>query len=219
MIENTLQQYLRCDENFNFNHPQIALLAEQIKATEPKQQAIEIYYLVRDGFPYNPYTFVEGPKTFTAQFCVENAQGYCIPKAALMVALCRRLGIPAKIGFADVTNHLSSPKLTELLQTEVFSMHGYVSVYIAGKWVKATPTFNKELCAKMGTKALEFDGEQDSLFQEFTEQGQKHMEYLEDWGTFGTMPTPFILENFKKHYSHIMKKLETAADFKDAVFN
>lgn len=98
-------------------------------------------------------------------------------------------------------------------------MHGYVSVYLADKWIKATPTFNKELCAKLGTKTLEFDGEQDSLFQEFTEQGQKHMEYLKDWGTFGEMPTSLILENFNKHYSHIMKKLDTAADFKDAVFN
>lgn len=219
MIENNLQQYLASDENFDFTHPQIKQLAERVQATDAKQQAIEIYYLVRDGFPYNPYTFVEGPSTFSANFCTANSQGYCIPKAALMVALCRYHGIPAKIGFADVTNHLSSPKLTALLQTEVFSMHGYVSVYLNGKWVKATPTFNKELCEKLGTKTLEFNGESDSLFQEFTEQGQKHMEYLKDWGTFGKMPTELILENFNKHYSHIMKALDSAADFKDAVFN
>lgn len=219
MIENSLQQYLVCDEYFNFKHPQVEALAKKVSATEAKQQAIEIYYLVRDCFPYNPYTFVEGTQTFAAEFCVEREQGYCIPKAALMVALCRRFGIPAKIGLADVTNHLSSPKLLELLKTEVFSMHGYVSVYLNGKWVKATPTFNKELCTKLGTKALEFDGENDSMLQEFTEHGHKHMEYLQDWGTFGEMPIPFIMENLHKHYPHILADMKLASDFKDAVFN
>ena len=219
MTEDELAQYLACDTYFNFEHPLIAELAQKIKANTDKGKAVEIYYLVRDSFPYNPYSFVEGTDTFAAQFCVQSKQGYCIPKAALMVALCRKFGIPAKIGFADVTNHLSSPKLLALLRTDVFTMHGYVAVYLNGKWIKATPTFNKQLCKRMGTKTLEFDGEQDSLFQEFTEQGEKHMEYLQDWGTFGQMPTDLILQNFNKHYAHIMKELDSAKDFKDAVFN
>ena len=218
MMENDPQQYTACDQYFNYQHPQIDALAKQVKATDKTEQAIEIYYLVRDGFPYNPYTFVEGTQTFAAQFCVERDQGYCIPKASLMIALCRKFGIPAKLGLADVTNHLSSPKLLELLRTHVFSMHGYVSVYLDGKWVKATPTFNKELCEKMGTQPLEFNGKEDSILQEFTEQGGKHMEYLADWGTFGEMPISFILENLEKHYPHIMAEMELAADFKDAVF-
>ncbi|WP_448212690.1 transglutaminase-like domain-containing protein [Colwellia sp. MEBiC06753] len=211
--------YLKKDVFFDYEHPSIDRLAQQVPVGTKKQQAIAIYYIVRDGFRYNPYSFVEGEHTFSATFCIEQGEGYCIPKASLMVALCRKFGIPARLGLADVTNHLSSPKLLELLGTNVFSMHGYVEVKLNDKWVKATPAFNRQLCEKMNSEPLEFDGENDSVFQEFSSEGHKLMEYLNDWGTFESVPTGFIFANFHKHYPHIMKNLTSAILFKDAAFN
>ncbi|MDO6694667.1 transglutaminase family protein [Aliiglaciecola sp. 3_MG-2023] len=215
-----MQQYLCATEYFDYDDPQITSLFEQIKIGSPKAMAIEIYYLVRDNYLYNPYCFVDGINSFRGSYCCEKNEGYCIPKASLMIALCRKAGIPARLGLADVKNHLATPKLLEMLGTDIFSMHGYVEVCIEGKWVKATPAFNRSLCEKMHSLPLEFNGEDDSIFQPFTEKGHKHMEYITDWGTFAELPVDFIMDNFNKHYPHFMGKLsnkEYSADIAPAM--
>ena len=68
--------------------------------------------------------------------------------------------------------------------TDVFSYHGYVEVWLDEKWIKVTPVFNIELCEKVGVAVQEFDGENDSLFQEFDRAGRRHMEYLLDRGVY-----------------------------------
>ncbi len=204
-----MQEYLKATEYFDYEHPAIVDLFAQIKSVKSgiaKEIAVEAYYLVRDNYTYNPYCFLDGPCSLKASYCFKNEEGYCIPKASLLIALCRKAGIPARLGLADVLNHLSTPKLLEMLGTNVFSMHGYVDLYIEGKWVKATPAFNLSLCEKMKTEPLIFNGEDDSIFQPFTGSGQKHMEYLTDWGTFADLPFDFIMMNLEKHYPHLINK-------------
>lgn len=169
-----------------------------------KEKAIALYYSVRDEFKYNPYTFSKGVNSLRASFCLENQQAYCIPKAVLLGASCRQMGIPARLGLADVKNHLSSPSLIEFLKTDVFTMHGYSEIFLSNKWVKCTPSFNKTLCEKMGVEPLEFDGETDSLFQRFNGPGEQYMEYLKDHGPFDDVPVEFIYSNFKKWYPHLI---------------
>jgi len=202
-----MQQYLVATEYFDYHHPKVVNLFKQITSNTAKAMAVEIYYLVRDNYLYNPYCFVDGEIGFKGSYCCKNNEGYCIPKASLMIALCRKAGIPARLGLADVLNHLATPKLLEMLGTNIFSMHGYVDLYIEGKWVKATPAFNRTLCEKMNSQPLEFNGEEDSIFQPFTEEGHKHMEYLNDWGTFADLPVDFIMENLNKYYSHLMNDI------------
>jgi transglutaminase-like putative cysteine protease len=201
---------LRPTKYFDYQHPAVEALFTELVATNPKDLAVEIYYLVRDRYIYNPYRFVDGGISMTASYCTVHGEAYCIPKASLMVALCRRAGIPARIGLADVKNHLSSAKLLALLKTDVFSMHGYVDMYINGKWLKATPAFNRSLCEKFAIAPLEFDGQHDSIFQPFTTDGQRHMEYLVDYGTFDELPYKFIMENFQKHYPHLLANMGAA---------
>lgn len=195
---------------FDYKHDNVEALFRELKADNTRDLAVEIYYLVRDRYMYNPYRFVDGGISMTASYCTLHNEGYCIPKASLMVALCRRVGIPARIGLADVKNHLSSPKLLALLKTDVFSMHGYAQIYLNGKWLKATPAFNRSLCEKFAIAPLEFDGEHDSIFQPFTTEGQRHMEYIVDYGTFDDLPYEFIMENFHKHYPHLLTKMGAA---------
>ncbi|MEJ0075629.1 MAG: transglutaminase family protein [Alphaproteobacteria bacterium] len=61
-------------------------------------------------------------------------------RPALFAALCRAGGIPARVAFADVTNHLSSEKLREKMGTNYFAWHGFTEVFLDGRWVKASPT-------------------------------------------------------------------------------
>ncbi len=202
-----MKNYLKETDYINFSHPAIQDMALKITGETDKDIAISIYYLVRDSIRYNPYTVKKGFVSLKASFAVENGEAYCIPKAALMVALCRHFKIPAKIGLADVKNHLSSQKLLDLIGTDYFAMHGYAEIFINNKWLKVTPIFNLELCEKFNSEPLMFDGESDAIFQHYTQSGQKHMEYLVDHGCFEDVPVDFIYEGFKKHYPHLIEKM------------
>tara|TARA_Y100000815_G_C13094060_1_gene406775 strand:+ start:119 stop:532 length:414 start_codon:yes stop_codon:yes gene_type:complete len=124
--------------------------------------------------------------------------------------MARALGIPSRLGLADVRNHLSSPQLLAFLRSDVFVMHGYIELWLNERWVKATPAFNKALCERMGVGVLEFDGEQDSVFQPFDEQGRAHMEYLNDHGTFADVPVDFIVAQVAAAYPHLVKTADFA---------
>lgn len=188
---------------FDLSHPDIQSLISRLTADTQLGKVLQAYYLIRDEIPYNPYTFSKGEIALKASYAASQESAYCIPKSALMVAVCRAIGVPAKIGFADVKNHLSSPKLLEWLRTDLFVMHGYAQLFINNKWVKCTPVFNKGLCDKMGIHALDFDGTEDSIFHPFNADGEAHMEYITDHGTFDEMPVEMIFEASRKTYPHI----------------
>jgi len=166
-------------------------------------RACALYLKVRDGIRYNPYVFKSDPKTFSASHVVDEGVSYCIPKAVLLGACARAVGIPSRLGLANVKNHLSSPQLIEFLQSDIFAMHGFIELFLDDKWVKATPAFDAALCERMGVVPLEFDGRHDSIFHEFTEDGLQHMEYLDDHGTFDDVPHAFIMQELERHYPHL----------------
>lgn len=195
-----MQEYLKETQYFDFSSNEVRELALQVQGSSPMEIAQSIYYLVRDTIRYNPYIVRFGEESFKASHGLKMGESYCIPKAGLIVALCRKFGIPARLGLADVRNHLSSEKFIEMIGTDYFAMHGYAEVFIDEQWIKTTPVFNKELCEKFNVEPLEWDGKSDAVFQEFTKDGKKHMEYLEDHGTFSDVPVAFIFESFKKHY-------------------
>ena len=49
----------------------------------------------------------------------------------------------------------------------MFYHHGYVELELDGRWVKATPAFDRALCEHFGVLPLEFDGREDSVFQPY----------------------------------------------------
>jgi transglutaminase-like putative cysteine protease len=133
---------------------------------------------------------------------------FCIPKAVLFATVARTIGVPSRLVFADVKNHLATTKVLEKLKTDLFVFHGYTELFINDKWVKATPAFNKELCKKFNVKPLDFDGENDSIFQEYTESGDKHMDYLVNHGSFTDLPFELMIMSFKKTYPHLYVELK-----------
>lgn len=209
MTQDAFIEYLKEDCFIDFQHPSIRSYAEGVVGDEDDQRqiAIKLYRAVRDDIQYNPYTFETSKSSFSASYCLAQGRSYCIPKACLLAATCRIYGIPSRLGFADVRNHLASPQFLDYLQTDVFVMHGYVELYLNGKWVKATPAFDQNLCQLMGVSCLEFDGENDSVFHAFDQQGERHMEYLREHGTFSTIPHALILESVATAYPHLTPEI------------
>lgn len=176
------------------------------------ERAISLYYAVRDGIRYDPYTPSEDPDDFAASYTLKIKRGWCVPKSILYAACCRAIGVPARLGYADVRNHLSTENLRRLMGTDIFYWHGYTDVYLNGKWVKATPVFNIELCEKFRLKTLEFDGLKDSIYHPFDLDGRKHMEYLNFRGEYADLPYDEMQSDFARLYPGFMGQ-EDKRDF------
>ena len=164
------------------------------------ETARDLFYAVRDGFRYDPYETSHAPEAFRASAIVGTSANWCIPKSVLFVAAARHHGIPARLGFADVRNHLTSKKLSERMGSDVFAWHGYAELLLDGRWVKLSTAFNIELCERFGVKALEFDPIKGALMHPFDQHGNKHMEYIRQRGSFDDLPLTQILETFAQVY-------------------
>jgi len=136
--------------------------------------------------------------------------GYCVGKAALFAALCRAGGIPARVAFGDVTNHLSSEKLREKMGTNYFAWHGFTEVKLSDRWVRASPTFNSTLCDRFGVPALDFDGSCDALLQAYDSEGRTFMRYEVMHGAFHDVPTKFLIAEMARRYPTLRRSDRTA---------
>jgi transglutaminase-like putative cysteine protease len=182
-------------------HPAvIAFSKANARGTTPLERAVSLYYATRDGIRYNPFLDFSKDETYRASACIAAGEAFCVGKAALLAAVARADGIPARVGFADVKNHLTTPALRERMGSDLFVYHGYTELHLEGKWVKATPAFNVELCRRFKVKPLEFDGREDSVFHPFDEDERRHMEYLRDRGSHADVPAAEIMAAFREAY-------------------
>lgn len=149
----------------------------------PAEQAVQLYYAVRDGLSYEVYGADMSREGLRASTIVHANQGFCVHKSILFAAAVRALGIPSRLVVADVRNHLASERLKALVGGEVF-VHWLTSIHVEGRWVRATPVFNKLLCRLYRMTPLEFDGITDSLHQAYDEHGRQHMQFLQLHGEF-----------------------------------
>lgn len=193
-------------EYVDSSDPDVQGFAKKVTADarDDVSRAVKLYYAVRDDILYDPYYGGVEPRYFRASDCLRAKRGFCIPKAALLAAAARSIGIPARLGYADVRNHLSTKKLLELMGGDIFMWHSFTELYLNGGWVKATPAFNLSLCERFGVHPLEFDGRHDSLFHEFDREGRRHMEYIRERGNYSDVPYEAIIADFKKTYPRWM---------------
>ena len=190
------------------DHPAILAFAQALAGdtrASQRERAVALYGAVRDRFRYDPYRTDLRPDGIKASQVLANGYGWCVPKAALLAAACRATGIPARLGYADVRNHLSTAKMRETMTTDVFAWHGYTDIWLDGAWRKATPAFNIELCERFGLLPLVFDGVNDSIYHPFDTSGQRHMEYLRQRGAYVEMPLASIMETFREIYPKWVK--------------
>ena len=193
--------YLSAGRYVDSAHPLVVAFAEKhVKGNDERERAISLYYAVRDEIRYNPFLDFSDPEVFRASAVLEAGEGFCVGKASLLAACARAAGIEARLGFADVKNHLTTPRLAETMGSDLFIYHGYTDLRIDGRWVKATPAFNLALCTRFRVKPLEFDGRADSIFHPFDQDDRRHMEYLRDRGVHADVPVDEIQREFRAAY-------------------
>lgn len=202
--------YLQPTSYIDSTHPLVVEFARHYAQVQPTDtlKAIALYYAVRDTIRYTPYGIDLRQENLSASRTIAIGSGYCVEKAIVLAAAARHLGIPSKLGFANVRNHLATPKFLALLRTDVFVFHGYVSLYLNDKWVKCTPAFNADLCEKFGVAPLDFDGEHDAVFQAFDQAGNQFMEYLNEHGEFADMPHELFVSELRREYPHFFDGLD-----------
>lgn len=197
-----LRAYLEPAEFVDSDADNVRAFARRVAGDDPDpvRKAVRLYYAVRDEIIYTPYCDFSRPDTYRASATLARGSGYCVAKAALLAAAARAAGVPARLGFADVKNHLTTPRLRRVMGTDTFYYHGYVEFHLRGRWVKATPAFDRGLCDRFGVKPLEFDGTADSLFHPYDRSGRRHMEYLRDHGPRADVPVAEIMGIFARAY-------------------
>ena len=196
-----MTEYLLSARYIDNSDPAVQAFSERNAAGQSvRERAISLYYAVRDQIRYNPFLDFSNPEVFRASAVLRAGEGFCVGKASLLAACARAAGIEARVGFADVKNHLTTPRLAETMGSDLFVYHGYTDLRIDGKWVKATPAFNLALCTRFRVKPLEFDGGSDSIFHPFDEDERRHMEYLRDRGVYADVPVDEIQRAFRAAY-------------------
>ena len=211
----TMQQLLAPGRFVDSDSPSIEALARRVTAglRDEIERMVRLYRSVRDTIVYDPYVDFFDQQNYRASSVLAAGRGFCIGKSAVLAATARAIGVPARVGYADVRNHMTSRRLRERSKSDIFIWHSYTDLYIDGRWVKATPVFDQALCERVGLKPLEFDGRQDSLFHPFDREGRRHMEYLCDRGTFPDVPFETIQADFRLAYPSLASQPGLKADF------
>lgn len=201
-MEENMQIYLQPTRILDSTDPEVKRLARQVASekADDREKAVGLYYWVRDNIWYDPYVPFYKPEHYRASRVLEVKRGYCVSKASLLCALGRACRIPSRLGFADVRNHLATRQLIEWMGTDVFVYHGFTEFFLGGRWVKATPAFNRELCEKHRVKPLEFDGREDSIFQSYNLERKRFMEYVAFHGSFSDVPVERIVAAWEEAY-------------------
>jgi transglutaminase-like putative cysteine protease len=200
-----MSEYLRPTAFIDSDSPEVIAYAHS-KANAnmtDREKVVALYYAVRDDISYDPYQIILSPDAISGGLTLKRKSGYCIEKSLLLAACGRVFGIPSRLGFSIVQNHISSEKFVKMLRSDKFVFHGYNEFLLDGNWVKCTPAFNKTLCERFGTTPLEFDGVHDSIFQEFSPDGKLYMKYIHEYGQFDDLPYDLFVSELKVHYPHL----------------
>jgi transglutaminase-like putative cysteine protease len=190
-------RFLDCDDELVRDFAERAIAGESTAIGK----AVKLFYAVRDGVRYDPFAINLEPELFTASKVLKAKGAFCIPKAVLLTAAARAAGIHAGIGLSDVKNHLTTEKLKARMGGKtLFIHHGYAVMYLDGKWVKAAPAFNIELCERFGVLPTDFDGRSNAIFQPYDAQNRRHMEYVKDHGVWSDFPFERVTSDFRAFY-------------------
>jgi Transglutaminase-like superfamily len=201
-----MEKYLKCTEVVDCDSQ--AIKKKAIALTKglktDKEKAIALFYFVRDNIKYNPYDSADRYEYSIASATLKRGYGLCFQKAAVLVAMCRALGIPARFGFADIRNHLLSQRFLDMMcGSNILVYHGFAEIYIDGKWVIATPAYDLGLCQENGFMSVEFDGEHDAKLPSASKDGSRHVEYLKYHGSYDDLPWEEIYNAGTQHIANL----------------
>jgi transglutaminase-like putative cysteine protease len=218
-VTEDLQPYLTPTWFVESDAPAVVEVAREVTRgwTGDVDRACRLFYAVRDGIRYDAYNIVVTRPSLRATHVLATGQSWCVPKSVLLAAVCRAVGIPCRLCYANVCNHMATKKLLDFLGTNIFYYHGYNEIFLRGRWVKATVSFNRTLCERARLAPLDFDGEHDSIYHPFDLAGQRYMEYLHDYGHYDDVPYDDLVQTFARVYPSVQKSADAesrlAGDF------
>ena len=197
-----LEAYLAPAPGVTCDEPRLWDLARSIVRGSENDVAagVRLFNWVRDSIRYSAYVPFWDLRHYHAATVLSRGCGYCVQKSALLAALCRSLGFPARLSFADIENHLLGPKLARYLGTKVMTFHCFAEIYLGGRWVKATPSFEYKLCQAQGWKLVEFNGRDHALLPSEDKEGRPHVTYLKSHFSSKGVPLKRILEAWEAVY-------------------
>jgi hypothetical protein len=199
-----VDEFLKPTETIECDHPRIVALAKEITegAQDEHEKARRLFLWVRDQVEYslyNPFFLMEH---YTATGILDRGQGYCVQKSLVLVTLARASGIPSRLIFADMRNHLVPDNFLEMAGTNLFVYHCYTDMHLGGKWIQMTPSFHKQLCEEMGYPIVEFDGHNTAIFPPTDSKGRQFVEYIHNHGPFPDVPLEPMLKAWEDAYGH-----------------
>ncbi|WP_149141608.1 transglutaminase-like domain-containing protein [Gemmobacter caeruleus] len=200
------QDTLARTEFFDFDTPEMSRFVARSLAgsgDSQREQAVALFYAVRDGLLYEIYNADFAPEDMRSSAILRKGAGLCIHKSIVYASALRSIGIPARLWFTDVRNHLCSDQLARLMGDKTFHYHCLVSLNLDGRWIKATPVFNKRLCQLFRMRPLDFDGQSDCVHHPFDDEGRQHMEVLRDHGEFDDLPHDMILSGLRQKHASL----------------
>jgi len=183
--------------------PAIVTLSASLARPTPGETSVALFDWVRDEVRYDPWTAMDPPEQYRATAILERRRGYCVQKAVLLAALARANRIPTRLSFADVRNHKTPDNMREMMGTDLFVFHGFVELWLDGKWLKAAPAFDREATRRAGALLVELDGQQDATLHPVDPEGQPHMEYIRSRGAYADLPLDEIRQTFLEVYGSL----------------
>ncbi|WP_285729276.1 transglutaminase-like domain-containing protein [Nocardiopsis sp. ATB16-24] len=170
----------------------------------PVEAAVRLHDAVRDGIRYEVYGADLSREGLRASAILRRGQGFCVHKSIVYAAAVRAVGIPSRLVYGDVRNHLASQRLLDIMGGSLFTFHALVSVRLDGSWIRATPVFNTLLCRLYGIKPLEFDGRSDSYYHPFDTQGRRHMEFVRWRGEYDDFPYDTVVDGITANHPRLV---------------
>ncbi|EUA01014.1 transglutaminase-like domain-containing protein [Mycobacterium pseudokansasii] len=163
-----LDPYLAPTDYVDARHPLVRATAAALVhgATSDVERVGRIYHYVRD-LPYDilaAFRYLARGE-HRASDALRHGVAFCMGKASMFVALCRAVGVPARVAFQT----LSSPD-KEFLSPEVRALwggksgrplpwHSLGEAYLGNRWVKLDATIDATTAARLGKPyRREFDG-------------------------------------------------------------
>lgn len=194
--------YLNPTDVIDSDHPAIAAYALQAAGHIEGEaaKACALFEAVRDDIKYDPITHFYRKSHYRASNVLSRKDGYCVSKACLLCAVGRAAGIPARLGFADIRNYGASRQIQDAMGTNVFAFHGFVEFFLGGRWVKATPAFDRSVYEKHRIPLVVFNGREDAVFPSHDLDGGRYVEYIRYHGVFADLPLEALLQGFENAY-------------------
>lgn len=185
-----IARYLEAGYFVESSNEKIMRKSEEIvgDCREQVEVAKKIFYWTRDEVKYNVFSKMMVKDEHKATSTLARKNGNCMQKAVLLCSLLRAAKIPARLGFADIRNHLIPYDLKETMGTNLFVFHGFAEAYLDGKWIKMTPAFDIKTCKDNGIVPVEFDGEKDAMLSPVDANNRQHFEYVRFRGTYFDFP-------------------------------